>query len=117
MTMSKTTLRPPAGLTEAEEAEWWYAHRDQTDEIFTEDTEPVAVRRDVTMSVRFSTDEMAELRAYADKLGVKVTTLIRTAVLEEMHHATRPMDRAAIVQLVADLEQRTHELVDLVAPR
>lgn len=28
-----------------------------------------------------------------------------------------PMDRAAIVQLVADLEQRTHELVDLVAPR
>lgn len=109
--MAKTKLRPPAGLTEAEEAEWWYEHRDQTDEIFDGPEEPIEVRRNVTISVRFSDAEIAELRAHADELGVKVTALIRAAALE----ATQPVDLVAIGQAVTELERRTHQLAELVS--
>jgi 2-iminoacetate synthase ThiH len=78
---------------------------------FDEDAVPVTVRRSVTISVRFSDDEIAELRARAERAGVKVTSFIRAAALE----ATSPVDRAALGELARDLEQRAHQVAEFVA--
>jgi len=76
-----------------------------------ENAVPVTVRRSVTISVRFSDDEIAELRARAERAGVKVTSFIRAAALE----ATSPVDRAALGELARDLEQRAHQVAEFVA--
>lgn len=76
-----------------------------------EGPKPVTVRRDVTISMRFSDDEIAELRARAEQGGVKVTSFIRAAALE----ASRPVDRAALGELTRDLEHRAHVVAELVA--
>lgn len=96
------------------------AHYEESRDVrgFDEDASvPVEVRRNVTISVRFSDEEISNLRQYADRLGIKVTTLIRTAALDEMHRETRPMDREALARVVGALEEQTHRLADLVSPR
>lgn len=75
--------------------------------------EPVEVRRNVTISVRFSEDEIAELRRRADELGVRVTALIRTAALENAH----PRDWTLVWQMTTGLEEKVHELAELVSRR
>ena len=72
---------------------------------------PVTVRRNVTISVRFSDDEIAELRTRAEQSGVKVTSFIRAAALE----ASRPVDRVELGELARDLEQRAHVVAELLA--
>ncbi len=59
--------------------------------------EPVEVRRSVTISVRFSDEEIALLRDRAEAMGAKVTAYIRTAALQQ----AAPLDR---LQLIAVLE-------------
>jgi Mobilization protein NikA len=49
---------------------------------FETEREPVEVRRNVTISVRFSDGEIAQLRDRADQAGMKVTAYIRSASLE-----------------------------------
>lgn len=67
-------------------------------------------RRDVTISVRFSADEIDALRRHAETAGVKVTAFIRSAALE----AERPLDREAIASLAAGVEAQVHQLRDAV---
>jgi hypothetical protein len=97
-----------AGMTEAEEAEWWYEHRDQADDAFPGPEVAVEVRRNVTISVRFSDEEIEKLRARADDAGVKVTALIRAAALR---HAG---DEVALLETVEQLRQLTDRVVGLV---
>lgn len=68
--------------------------------------EPVAFRRSVTISVRFSQDEIEKLRVRAEAAGLKVTALIRAAALA----ADRPMDREVANRLATQVEQNAHAL-------
>jgi predicted DNA binding CopG/RHH family protein len=76
------------GMTEAELAEYYDRTRDVSE--FDESAEfPVEVRRNVTISVRFSQEEIGALRREAGAAGVKVTAYIRAAALQ----ASSPVDR------------------------
>ena len=72
---------------------------------------PVTVKRSVTISVRFSEEELGVLRARADEAGVKVTSFIRAAAME----ASSPVDRTTLGDLARDLEKRAHEVALLVS--
>jgi predicted DNA binding CopG/RHH family protein len=79
------------GMTEAELAEYYNETRDFSD--FDESAaEPVEVRRNVTISVRFSQEEIEALRREAEAAGVKVTAYIRAAALQ----ASSPVDRKSL---------------------
>ena len=96
--------------TEAELAD----HYNQTEDISEFDVEhpqPATIRRNVTISVRFSDEEIAELRDRAERAGLKVTSFIRAAALDAAH----PVDRAQLTELARDLEQRVHRVAKLVA--
>lgn len=96
--------------SEAELAEYYDETHDLAD--FDEGEEvPISVKRSVTISVRFSDDEIADLRARAEQAGVKVTSFIRAAALE----ASSPVDRAALGELARDLEERAHHVAELIA--
>lgn len=97
-------------MTEAELAEHYNQSPDVTD--FDAGTEvSIKVKRNVTISVRFSDEEIAELRTRAKHVDMKVTSFIRAAALE----ATNPVDRAALDELVRDLEKRAHAVASLVS--
>ena len=98
-----------AKKTEAELADYYNETKDVS-EFDLGNPEPITVRRNVTISVRFSDEEIAELRARAELAGVKVTSFIRAASLE----ATSPVDRAALGKLARDLEQRAHQVAEFV---
>jgi hypothetical protein len=96
-------------MTEAELAEYYNRTQDTSD--FDEGEKvPVTVRRNVTISVRFSDTEIAELRARAEQAGAKVTSFIRAAALE----ASSPVDRAALSDLARDLERRAHDVAAMI---
>ena len=97
-------------MTEAELAEYYNRTQDTSDFDKGEEV-PITVRRNLTISVRFSVDEIAALRARAEHAGVKVTSFIRAAALE----ATNPVDRVALGELARDLEQQAHQVVEFVA--
>ena len=65
----------------------------------------------MTISVRFSPEEIEELRARAEDAGVKVTSFIRAAALE----ATSPVDRATLGELARELERRAHDVAAMVS--
>jgi predicted DNA binding CopG/RHH family protein len=90
-----------AKKTDAELAEHYNETGDLSD---FEGSEPFVVRRSVTISVRFSADEIEALRRQAEAAGIKVTAFIRSAALE----AERPLDRAAIASLAAGVEAQVH---------
>jgi len=70
-------------------------------------TEKVEVgRREVTISVRFSAEEIEALRRRADAANMKVTRFIRAAALEAEH----PIDREAVAALAAGVEAQVHQL-------
>lgn len=96
--------------TEAELADF-YNETEDLSEFDEQNAVPVTVKRSVTISVRFSDSEIAELRARAEQAGVKVTSFIRAAALE----ASSPVDRAALGELARDLEQRAHDVAEFVA--
>ncbi len=97
--------RSGAGLAE------YYNETHDLSEFDDGEDVPITVKRSVTISVRFSDKEIAELRARAEQAGVKVTSFIRAAALE----ATSPVDRAALGELARDLEQRAHQVAEFVA--
>ena len=96
-------------MTEAELADH-YNHTQDTSDFDERQEVQISVKRSVTISVRFSDMEIAELRARADLAGVKVTSFIRSAALE----AASPVDRAALGELARDLEQRAHQVAEFV---
>lgn len=69
-------------MTEAELVEYYDQTRDVSE--FDEGAAyPVEVGRNVTISVRFSDEEISVLRAQAEKAGLKVSALIRAAALQD----------------------------------
>jgi len=98
-----------AKKTEAELADYYNETQDLSG-FDEENVVPVTVKRSVTISVRFSDDEITELRDRAEQAGVKVTSFIRAAALE----AASPVDRAALGELARDLEQRAHQVAEFV---
>lgn len=103
MKMSKTKAN-------AELADEYNATRDLSD-FDLDQPEPVTVKRAVTISVRFSDEEIADLRDRADEAGVKVTSFIRAAALE----AVSLVDLSKLTQLAQDLEQRAHDVAALAS--
>ncbi|WP_445256329.1 plasmid mobilization protein [Nocardioides aurantiacus] len=99
-------------MTKKSEAEFadYYDKTEDVSEFDPEHPESLTVRRNVTISVRFSDGEISELRARAERAGVKVTSFIRAAALE----ATSPVDREALGGLVRDLERRAHDIAAMI---
>lgn len=87
--MSKSTKE----RTEAELAKEYEETRDLSG-FEDGSVEPVEVRRNVTISVRFSDQEIAVLRARAEDAGAKVTAYIRAAALQQ----AAPLDRLQLLQ-------------------
>ncbi len=73
------TIDPTAGMTDAQLAEYCHARRDETEEW--DAPEPISrpARLDVTISVRFSAEEIAAVRERARDAGMKPTAFIRQA--------------------------------------
>lgn len=97
-------------VTEAESAAYYNKTEDVSDFDATA-PEPVTIRRNVTISVRFSTEEIEDLRARAEKQGVKVTSFIRAAALG----ASRPVDLVMLEELARDVEERAHAVAQFIA--
>ena len=110
-----TTYHRMGGVTMAKKSEAeladYYNETQDVSEFDLEHPESITVRRNVTISVRFSDKEIEQLRLRAEEAGVKVTSFIRAAALE----ATSPVDRAALGELARDLEQRAHQVAEFVA--
>jgi hypothetical protein len=91
--MSKPT---PHGeqISEAELAEVYYQRRHEDSHW----TEPEALekpaRLDVTLSVRFTREELEAVRGAAERAGLKPTAFIRQAAVEALARA--PVDRARL---------------------
>ena len=76
-------------MTDAELAEYYNRTQDTSD--FDEGEEvPITVRRNVTISVRFSVEEIAELRARAEESGVKVSSFTARPHLRQPAPSTEP---------------------------
>lgn len=99
-------------MTKKSEAELvdYYDETEDVSEFDLEHPESLTVRRNVTISGRFSDEEISELCARAEQAGVKVTSFIRAAALE----ATSPVDRAALGELARDLERRAHDVAAMI---
>jgi predicted DNA binding CopG/RHH family protein len=95
-------------MTEAELAE----HYDRTRDISDFDDEhpiPLTRRRlDISISVRFSSEEIEALRARAEAAGMKVTQFIRAVVLQ--HQGAEPIDISALRRLAAAVARDVNEL-------
>lgn len=65
---------------------------------------PVTVRRNVTISVRFSADEIAAIRRQADAAGMKVTAYIRQAALSGGEAIDRDKVARAVAAVSNDLD-------------
>ena len=88
-------MKSPESTTGAEIAKEYQTTRDLSG-FEGAPTEPVEVRRNVTISVRFSDEEIGLLRARAEAAGTKVTALIRDAALQE----AAPLDRRQLIRAV-----------------
>lgn len=105
-----------ARADEAERAQYYYDHRHDLDKVFG-DTEPnprQGQRLDVTISVRFTADEIAAVRARAEALGMKPTAYIRAMAVAA---GGEPLDRARIAAQVQAVERELTALDHLVAER
>jgi hypothetical protein len=65
---------------------------------------PVEVRRNVTISVRFSADEIAAIRRQADAAGMKVTAYIRQTALSGGEAIDRDKVTRAVAAVSNDLD-------------
>lgn len=92
--MSKSTR----AVTEAELATQYEETRDLSG-FEGGSVEPVEVRRSVTISVRFSDEEIALLRERAEGTGTKVTAYIRAAALQQ----AAPVDRLQVIGLLEEV--------------
>lgn len=75
--MAESHKRPDE-MTEAELAEYYYAHRD---DLAGEEVPSHPRRLDVMISARFSTDEAAKVRAAADRANMTVSAFLRQQAL------------------------------------
>lgn len=97
------------GMSEAELAERY----DRTHDVSEFDegaAYPAEVRRNITISVRFSDAEIEALRHKADAAGVKVTAYIRAAALQGSSPVDQKRLRAAL-KAVADDVARAERII------
>lgn len=66
---------------------------------------PVTVRRNVTISVRFSADEIAAIRQHAEAAGMKVTAYIRQAAASSGETIDRDKVARAVAAVSNDLDR------------
>lgn len=66
---------------------------------------PVTVRREVTISVRFSAEEIAAIRRRAQAAGMKVTAYIRQAAASGEVQVDREKVARAVAAVTADLDR------------
>lgn len=97
---------PGPEATDAELADYYDSHRDLTT-WGPPEPRNASTRLDVTISVRFSADELAAVRASAEAAGLKTTTYIRQLVLAADQ---APLDRMRLAKTVDAL---TRDLDDL----
>lgn len=69
-------------------------------------------RLDVTLSVRFSADEIAKIRRYAEQAGLKPTTYIRQCVLAA---GRPPLDRERLTRAVNAMAKELDDLGRAIA--
>ena len=97
---------PGPAATDNELAEYYDQHRD-----LTQWGEPQPVekpeRLEVTISVRFTPDEIATIRAQAEAAGLKPTTYIRRCTLAAEQP---PIDRTRLSRTVAALSRDLDDL-------
>ena len=92
-----TVSRRHPGASEAELADYYDRTHDLSGfDLHPEEIIPPHGRLDVTISVRFSPDEIDFLRAEAERAGMKVTAFIRALALQHARGAVG--DRAALRQ-------------------
>ncbi len=82
----------PDEMTEAELAEYFYAHRD--DLAGEEVPSRAPERMDVMISARFAPSEAAELRAAAEQARMSVSAFLRQRVIATMHTNVVDLERA-----------------------
>jgi hypothetical protein len=97
---------PGPEATEAELADYYDRHRDLS-AWGPPQPKQAPARLDATISVRFSADELATVRARAEAAGLKPTTYIRRLVLAA---DDAPLDRMRLARTVDAL---TRDLDDL----
>ena len=97
---------PSPDATDAELAEYYEQRRDLTE---WRESQPVerSERLDVTISVRFTSAEMANIRARAEAADLKPTTYIRRCALDAEQP---PIDRGRLSRTVAALARDLDDL-------
>jgi len=96
--MSKRTRRSEEP-TEEELADRYYRRRHEEGDWGEPELLEKPARLDMTLSVRFTREELDAVRAAAEQAGVKPTTFIRLAAIEAV--SRRPVDRARLEQDLA----------------
>lgn len=91
--MSKQSRRNDQ-MNEAEMAERYYERRHEDGDWDEPDALDKPARLEVTLSVRFTRDELDAVRAAAERAGLKPTAFIRHAAVEALAQA--PVDRARL---------------------
>lgn len=76
------------------EAERYYERRHEDDDWDAPDALEKPARLDVTLSVRFTRDELDAVRGAAERAGLKPTAFIRHAAVEAL--VQTPVDRARL---------------------
>lgn len=105
------TIDPTAGMTEAQLAEYYQAHRDDTEEW--DPAEPVTRpgRLDVTISVRFTAAEIAAVRERAGEAGMKPTAFIRESALG----VDAPLNRGLLAKTFDRLRSDVEQLASVIS--
>ena len=115
------TLDPTAGMTEAELAEYYQDHRGDTEEWEPAEAISRPARLDVTISVRFTAEEIAAVRERARDAGMRPTAFIRQAALDVDVPLNRGLLAKTFDRLRSDVEQLASvisiERVQNAAPR
>jgi len=106
----RTTTAEWTSVTEDRLADYDHDHRDDMDQWG--DLEPIRKpeRLDVTISVRFTADEIAAVRQRALEAGLKPTVFIREAAL----HRHNPLDRNLLAKIAGDLRTDVERLASIL---
>ncbi|MPZ63741.1 MAG: hypothetical protein GEU93_21195 [Propionibacteriales bacterium] len=99
--------------TEAELADEFYRNREDDSQWGEPEPIPRATRLDVTISVRSSREEIAEIRRHAGAAGMKPTAYIRGAALEA---SEEPMNRDVVTRHLESARDQLDNVFRLVRP-
>jgi predicted DNA binding CopG/RHH family protein len=90
-------IQPPKGLTEAEEADWWYDHREIVEREFEQAFAEGQVRRvpvvppsqrSVSTTIQLDPKDLKKVRAIAAKRGLDYEAFLQTLVHQALEEVT-----------------------------